>query len=388
MQIYGIKGKMCTFAYQKHRIMNKKIYKYLLSSLCVAVMALAFSGCSKSGNFKVSGQISGTDNETIKVQTSYHGRWITIDSVKTDSKGSFKYVRQAPESPEIYRLQVGKAEIYVPIDSVDNITVEAQKLENGVILYTLSGSDDALSMNSIDALTIEMRGATEERRAEIKKELSKMLLANPAGNAAYYLLNKQVDGKPIYDVTDASDVKIYGAVANAYSTKRPNDPRTPLIVTTFLQNRRVNLDNIVARDTIEASEVRIIEVELPDENGEKQSLTEVTSHGKVVLLNFTIYEAEDSPEYNKILSNLYEKYKSKGFEIYQVGLDVNPAAWKLSAKNIPWITVYDESGTNSRYVRSYNVGVVPLSFVVDRNGEISARIVDQSLLEAEIKKHI
>lgn len=368
-------------------MMNKTL-KYLLSSLCVAGAAMIFVGCSSNGTFKVKGKVAGADKETLLVQTSYHGRWITIDSVKTDSKGEFSYKRQSPDFPEIYRLQLGKGEIYFPIDSVDNITVEAQKMENGGITYTLSGSDDALAMNSIDAITAEMRGATDERKAELKRELSKMLLANPSGNAAYYLLNKQVNGKPLYNVADAGDVKIYGAVANAYSVSRPNDPRTPLIVSTFLQNRKVNLENVAARDTFEANEVRILEVNLPDENGVKQSLTEITSNGKVVLLNFTVYGAEESPAYNKLLSDLYEKYKSKGFEIYQVGLDSNPASWKLSAKNIPWITVYDESGANSRYVRSYNVGVVPLSFVVDRKGEVAARIVDQSQLEAEIKKHI
>lgn len=364
-------------------ILTKKYFQAF-----VALVFFSLISCDKQGSFKVDGTVEGADNATLMVQNSIHGRWITIDSVKTDSKGEFSYKRLSPEFPEIYRLVLDKAEIYVPIDSVDHITVSAIKNDNGTVSYTLSGSDDATSMNSIDALATEMASATTERRAEIKKELSKMLLANPAGNAAYYLLNKQVQGKAIFDLSNPSDVRLYGAIANAYSGKRPNDPRTPLIVTTYLNNRALNPYTVSARDTIEATEARIIEVNLPDELGNAQSLSEITSHGKVVVLNFTVYAADESPAFNKMLSDLYNKYKDRGFEIYQVALDPNVASWKLAAQNLPWITVYDESGEKSRNVLNYNVGIVPLSFIIDRSGEVVARVVDQSKLESEIKKQL
>ncbi|MGN0231575.1 MAG: peroxiredoxin family protein, partial [Muribaculaceae bacterium] len=190
---------------------------------------------------------------------------------------------------------------------------------------------------------------------------------------------------PVFSPAEKNDVRIIGAVANAYNAFKPNDPRTKLLVATFLSNRQIDVP-AAGLDTIVATETKILDIELPDRNGNIQKLSDVTSKGNVVVLSFTAYSLENSPAYNKLLSDIYTKYSSRGFQIYQVGLDSDVAQWKLSANNLPWITVYDEAGTNSNNVIKYNVGAVPMSYVIDRSGEIQSRVIDQTQLDSEVAK--
>ena len=358
--------------------------KYILTLAAAAAM---LTSCGDGNRFSVEGNIAGAADETMWLQSAVSGRWITLDSVKTDSDGDFKYSRTAPNSPEVYRLILGDQAVYFPVDSLENIELNSKKGSFGTD-YTLAGSEDAVIMMNVDKKVRELYNADEAAVEAYKKELVKQILINPSSIVSYYILNKHIGDKPLFDPNVKADNKVYGAVANAYYSRKPNDPRTALLVNTFIRNRKVSPKEVAAGDTIYAVEAKILEISLPDEKGNKQSLTEVTGKGKTVLLNFTAMTAEESPAYNKLLSDIYNKYKSRGFEIYQIGLDGDITKWKMAAENLPWITVYDEAGINSRNIVNYNVGLLPMSYIIDRSGEIVARVVDQAELDREIGKHI
>lgn len=362
--------------------------KYIL---IIAVAILALSSCGNGDNFRLSGTIDNAANTTLYLQSSINGRWIVIDTVSVNDKGGFDYQRQAPRFPEIYRLVLDDIDnaIYFPIDSLEHLTINSSK-ENFGTAYTLEGSEQAVNMMNIDkkaqAITRKGIAAAGAEYVEFKKELVGQILANPSSVLAYYIINKHIGDVPVFSPADKNDVRIIGAVANAYNAFKPNDPRTKLLVATFLSNRQIEIPNTAGLDTIVATEAKILDIELPDRNGNMQKLSDVTSKGNVVVLSFTAYSLENSPAYNKLLSDIYSKYSSRGFEIYQVGLDSDVAQWKLSANNLPWITVYDEAGTNSNNVIKYNVGAVPMSYVIDRSGEIQSRVIDQTQLDSEVAK--
>ena len=362
--------------------------KYIL---IIAVAILALSSCGNGDNFRLSGTIDNAANTTLYLQSSINGRWIVIDTVSVNDNGGFDYQRQAPRFPEIYRLVLDDIDnaIYFPIDSLEHLTINSSK-ENFGTAYTLEGSEQAVNMMNIDkkaqAITRKGIAAAGAEYVEFKKELVGQILANPSSILAYYIINKHIGDVPVFSPADKNDVRIIGAVANAYNAFKPNDPRTKLLVATFLSNRQIEIPNTAGLDTIVATEAKILDIELPDRNGNMQKLSDVTSKGNVVVLSFTAYSLENSPAYNKLLSDIYSKYSSRGFEIYQVGLDSDVAQWKLSANNLPWITVYDEAGTNSNNVIKYNVGAVPMSYVIDRSGEIQSRVIDQTQLDSEVAK--
>ena len=87
------------------------------------------------------------------------------------------------------------------------------------------------------------------------------------------------------------------------------------------------------------------------------------------------------------LRELYNKYHSRGFQIYQVSVDPDNVAWRESARNLPWITVYDPMGVNSKTVGAYNVTGMPTTFII-RNGEIVERVEDATRLKAAVGKYM
>jgi len=88
------------------------------------------------------------------------------------------------------------------------------------------------------------------------------------------------------------------------------------------------------------------------------------------------------------LRDLYEKYHSRGFEIYQISLDQNKQLWQQSTKNIPWICVRDLNGPNTRYAESYNVSEIPTTFLIDKKGNILFRSLGFEELKKEIEKNL
>src|ERR1035437_6140006 len=88
-----------------------------------------------------------------------------------------------------------------------------------------------------------------------------------------------------------------------------------------------------------------IDIELNDSKGVTHKLSSL--EGKVVLIDFSAYASDQSVDYTFALRDLYNKYHSRGFEIYQISLDDNKQLWEQSIANIPWICVRDENGPNS-----------------------------------------
>jgi hypothetical protein len=178
-----------------------------------------------------------------------------------------------------------------------------------------------------------------------------------------------------------------GAVANAFATQRPADPRTPFLKQLFISNRHANL-NYAPTDTIIAEEITLPEISLLDKNGRTQSLTEVASKGNVVIVNFTAYTAQNSPALNIELAKVYQANHSKGLEIYQIAFDDDEFEWKQSAKNLPWITVYNSPKVGSENLVKYNVSALPTTFIVNRKGELVERVDNPTRIASAVARYL
>ncbi|MDD3907031.1 MAG: thioredoxin family protein, partial [Bacteroidales bacterium] len=105
-----------------------------------------------------------------------------------------------------------------------------------------------------------------------------------------------------------------------------------------------------------------------------------------ILLDFTAYQAEKSATRNLYFRELYNKYKDRGFEIYQISLDTDENLWKTGASHLPWVCVRDRNSLRSGYLSTYNVQNLPTFFLMDKAGNIVARDAMISDLNKEIQK--
>lgn len=364
-------------------MMGKNIFALIAVTLLVCA-------CSNRNEFTVKGTIDGANEETLLLEAPMNGRWFVVDSVKTNANGDFKISRQAPKYPEVFRLRLNEKSVYFPIDSLDNIELTSTASGFGTD-YTLSGSENAVALMEVDKKIMSLVATANNdevvKRENLKRELANRVLANSSGIVAYYIINKYIGDSPLFDPSNSTDLKIIGAVANAYNTYKPNDPRTAYLVSVLLEGQRARRATLEA-DTVFVEETPLIDIKLEDNKGIDHNLRKVTSKGDVVILNFTLYTAEQSPLYNKALADVYNKYKNQGLEIFQIAYDRDEFGWKTAAENLPWITVYDSAGAQSKNLTAYNVGSLPMIFIINRKGEIVERVTDIAELDSIVRKYI
>lgn len=354
--------------------------------MMIAVMALTACNGNK---FHVDGVVEGAnDSTTLILEQSSNGEWFILDTVRVDNSGKFSVSAEAPEVPSIYQLRYGDQVICFPIDSLDHLTINS-KLPHFATDYTIAGSDHAQQVMAIDKEAMKFAGGkgTDAELQAWKDQLAHQIVADPSGIVAYYTINKYINGKPLFDPLNDNDLRIIGAVANSFNSFRPDDPRTDYLVNLLLDGQRRRRSLTAPTDTVYADVASIIDIKLQDYNGKEYSLTKVAADNRVVLLDFTIYQTEYSPQINKLLNDIYQSYHSRGLTIYQVSLDQDNVAWRQAAQNLPWITVFDPRSVNSQYVGAYNVTGMPTTFII-RNGEIVERVEDITRLKAAVAKYM
>ena len=114
------------------------------------------------------------------------------------------------------------------------------------------------------------------------------------------------------------------------------------------------------------------EISLPNA---KDSLVNLSSfRGKVVLIDFWASWCGPCRAGNPGVVKLYNKYKSKGFEVFGVSLDSKKSAWlkAIVQDKIKYTQVNDHTGWNSPVAEKYGVNQIPTSFLLDQAGNIIA----------------
>lgn len=363
--------------------------KISLPIAALAALVMTASCGTDSKKWQVNGEIKGlAETDAVVVEGNNQGYWYLIDSIKPGADGKFVYKHEALGYPDIYRIRVADKSIYFPIDSVESVTITAEMpdITSG---YTLTGTAQAENLARVDSMiaasAVQLGPQHVATDQALKRKLGQMLLADPAGIVTYYIISKTVGGNPLFNPADRVDNRYIGAVANAFSERRPTDPRTNYLKGLFLKNRGGKPG---VQTTLAATVVGAFDINLYDNKGVKHSLLDEAKKGKVVMLNFTAYANDWSPAFNVELNRIYEKYKDRGFEIYQVSLDDNEYAWKEASKNLPWITVLNDISDGGKTLRDYNVTVLPTTFVINRDGEIVERVLSVEELDSSVGAHI
>jgi len=376
-------------------------------ALLIPVIGI-FISCSNRNQFTVKGCIKDGNERMLYLENVTASKVILLDSVKLSKNGLYKFKHIRPQVPDFYRLRLNNQFINFTVDSTERITINSDTLLFAKD-YSVEGS---LESEHVKALTL-LQLKTSEMYNQIQKEYRSQLLtadeykektnaciedyknearnfiyANPASTSAYFALFQQINGLLIFDPYDKIDAKAYGAVANNWNQRYPDAPRTKQLVQIFTnalvvmrgeQNNNLNANTVDSKDYFDIS--------LSSFDDKVFRLSDI-GKDKVVFLDFTVYSMNESPIYNQQLAKIYEKYYSKGFQIYQVSLDTDEHFWKNSAINLPWICVRDPQSVDSDIAKKYNVREIPTGFIFNRKGEIVKRIENYNNLTNDILPYL
>lgn len=347
-----------------------KIARILAGSAAFSLLA-ALGACSDS-DFKIKGDVADADNEKIVLEKAdFSGFWSIVDSTRTDKNGKFQFSVPRQSGPEIFRLALGDRFIYLPVDSTETITVTSSKANFGHD-FTLDGSEQARNMAAFekDLMGFMPYFDNADSLDNFKKHVYNNYLHDQKGSiVTYYILTKTIGNRLLFDpATD--DFRYVTAVATSFDHYRPDDAHTPILRELAKAGRSKHNDDNGIKTVIEATEVSVLEIELNDENGKTQKLTDHVGKGKPVIVAFTLMRDGVTPDINRQLAEIYNSGRA---DIYNVSPDPDQYGWKEAVKNLPWTTVLDPSAGQHTVFLQYNVGQLPMFYLYNAQGELVAR---------------
>ena len=381
-----------------------------LFCIITAIVLLTFSACNNKPadpSFTVIGKIDNAAGKTLYLSNIGIKGNIVLDSIKIKQDGSYTFCQPQPASYDFFFIAInGEKPIIFAIDSTETVTInsDANDFYNA---YTVEGnieSQKIKEMNELQAALekqvngmlkstspaiVKTRNEIYSLIGEFKKNISKQyIIPAPDKASAYYALSLSLNGEPLFQPkNNRNDSKCFAAVATSLKLRFPNAKRTQHLCKVaeeaMIATRPTKTKNIEVKEA-DITTTGLFDIKLPGIEGDSISLSSFA--GKVVLLDFTIYEDAKISSRNINLREIYNKFHDKGFEIYQISYDTREHFWQQSASNLPWTCVRDGDGAYSSYIKLYNVQRLPTFYLINRENEITLRDAQIENLEKEIEE--
>lgn len=364
-----------------------------------AVFALASCG-SKAG---INGTIADAPSSEVIVKLLNINRYEILDTVKTDASGRYSYkVAVEKGQPEfVYVFYKDTKVASLLLEAGDAVKVESDTLGN----FSVTGSEESARLAQVEkdytaALTAmadiaaRMDGASDEVAAQLRRDLGQEYVKYYRSRVKYVMENSSsLTIVPVFFQNFGADLPVFAQSTDAIHFTNAADslelvyPESKYVKALRAEAQRRYGYLEIATRLGSATEIGYPDIELPDVKAEKIRLSSIDA--KVVMIYF--WSASDAAQkmFNlDFLKGIYEDYHDKGFEIYQVALDPDKAAWARVVKqqNLPWINVCDSRGASSPYVMTYNIGAVPAAYIISGGELVDGQIVDEKSLRKLLDK--
>ncbi len=377
----------------------KRMNKYL----AIAITAIMLVACNNENKVTISGTYLDGTAQSITLEMLNVNQLDRVDSVKINKNGSF-LLKTELENPELLLVKNENGQIInllaFPGEDIE-LDIPDSNFESG---YTVSGSSESdkvkllvnrveITKRKLDSI-VQISNQTEDT-TELKLLLQqytdifnkqrlfnvRFVVENISSLSSVYALYQRI-GPEDYILNKMNDLQYLKIVADSVKIRYPESSLVISLVQDIARRtseyENLLLLNKLAETTIE--DTGNINLTIPDAEGVEISLRSLK--GKVVLLNFWASMDNASRKSNQTLKGIYDKYHSKGFEIYSVSLDNNMAAWRdaIRFEDYKWIDVCELSYPNSYAASSYNIQAIPTTFLLDKEGNIIAKNIQGTLL--------
>ncbi|HCI55873.1 MAG TPA: TlpA disulfide reductase family protein [Bacteroidales bacterium] len=382
----------------------------ILTRYTVWLIFILLFSCKAEKSFRIEGKSDYHTGSYIRIHRIDIDVPVLLDSAKIKKNGSFRFKIKA-EYPEFYQLGIPNYGFITllaePGEKID-ITFKSEYLPDN---YSINGSpgtrklmvlDSALAItrHKIDSLKILYDSLYNTPEfAKIEKDINEaylklmkdqrmfnidFILKNLHSFASIKALYQKIDDQTyvLYDPRDIQFLKIVSDTLNRYF---PKSKQVRALKANFEKEMNAFKMEQLKKIT-EQSPIKILDPDLKDINGKRIALSSL--RGKYVLLSFWSAASEDCISENLQLKKLYEKYRNKGFEIYQINLDSDEELWKraVTFDELPWINVREDDPANPKFAIYYNVKTLPTNYLYNKEGEIIASNLHGSALQNKLQQ--
>jgi len=181
---------------------------------------------------------------------------------------------------------------------------------------------------------------------------------------------------------------ISASLLSFYSTTFGKDKTKELFNPFSLENKKSEYGKMITKYIEFNKEPKIgeqfVDFEMVDKNGVTKKLSDLK--GKTVLLEFWASWCAGCRQENPHLVKTYQKFNSKGFEIFAVSQDDNKENWLKAIKKdtLNWEHVSDLKGSKNEASLIYGINKIPDNFLIDENGVIIGRDLHGINLEKKL----
>lgn len=380
--------------------------KHLFIGLAAAAVLYSCKDTKNTSGFELKGSLQNAKGESIYLEKLSQSGTVLVDSGLIDEKGDFLLNNYSP-SVGFYRLRINNANFaMLVIDSAQKIAIKGDArdlgntfsaegspdtklfLEYNILAQNQKRRTDSLEnifrtaiitqkMDSLraDSLSKQLEKPYEQMVAEYSAVIAKKISEN-SGSFASIMAIQQLKPEDYMDV--------YKALDKGLQQKYPNNKDVQSFHGMVQQTQMM-----VART--EATKVgnEAPELLLPMPNNKELALSSL--RGKVVLIDFWASWCGPCRKEMPNVKRVYDKYKSKGFEIYGVSLDKDRDKWleAIEKDGLKWPQVSDLKWWQSEGAQTYAVQSIPYTVLINKEGKIIATGLRGTELEnklAEILK--
>lgn len=359
----------------------------------VAVL-MAVVSCADKNNVKIAGDIKGASKQKVYLEQVNVDKAIIVDSTQTNKQGQFTFKINV-ELPTFFNVRFKNKEFITFIAQPEEDIKLSGSLEGLSNNYWVEGSENSLwikllnyqlhhtriAMDSLkksySALPADQAFAKEREKISVSwdsvllKQISfskEFILKHAISPASYYALYQKFDDDN-FILEPEKELHSYKIVASSLKAMYPESQYTRAILSHLSQINK-NIHSQKLRQLIENTDSSLPEICLTNIKGDTVSLNSIK--GKYVILDFTVLGARDAEGYIREMKSIYEKFRHRKVEIFQVCLDENKLVWESLVKRygISWTCVWDPDGLRSKAAKMWNIQSVPADYIISPKGEI------------------
>ena len=373
----------------------------LVKFLAFGAAAILAVSCGRSA--KIEATVADLASSNVVVKLLNVNKFEVLDTVATDAAGKLSYkVNVEKGQPEFVYLFHNDVKIASMIlQSGDKVTVVTDTLGN----YSVEGSEESIKLAHVEkehaavlsrmaALVASIDGKDKSAVDNLRKEIGQEFITYYRNCVKYVMANSHsLSIVPLFYQHLGENFPVFGQSTDAIHFKNAADslemtyPESKYVKALRTEaEKRMQYLELEAR-LMSAKQIAFPEISLPDLQAQKRTLSEVDS--KVVMVHFwTATDAQQKMFNLDVLKPLYEEFHSKGFEIYQVSLDVDKGMWARVVKEqaLPWINVCDTRSAASPFAAAYNLPTIPATFIIADGELVDGKIVDEKSLKQLLRK--
>jgi peroxiredoxin len=346
----------------------------------IVLIAIAFTACKPKDSFNIDGTFKNPGAEKkVFLFGMQNSQMVAIDSTNLSEKGEFKFIRKTP-SVDFFRVSIGNHEFMLIAKNGDDIKLEAD-LADKTMAYKISGANEVEKLSELNTLRNNFAKQVEKLQADFEAKV-----ATQPQNRATILEEMKPQYESYINQLNTSILKFAkdnkGTLASFYAmnTLSPQEFEAELVA--FADEIKDEIKGNTTVDTfikqmalLKTVQVGQVAPEFTINTADGKPVSLSSYKGKYVLVDFWASWCQPCRQENPNVVKVYNKYKTKNFDILGISLDTDKAAWlgAVKADGLTWTHVSELKDFNGETIKKYQVQAIPTSYLIDPAGKIAAK---------------